>query len=326
MLGMNQVLILGAGLSGLTAARALQEAGREVVVVDKGRGVGGRLATRRAFGGTFDHGAQFFTARSDEFQTLLRQWQQSGVASEWFAAYPSPTNEKPGDHHPRFRGQSGMTGIAKHLARDLEVQLDTEIERLERHDGRWHAFSKGGYRLESDQLLLTAPVLQSLALLSRSEIELPAAARQTLEALRYEPCFAVMAQLEGPSQIPPPGALYLNQDVLWWIADNFQKGISPREGSVTIHSSGPWAQQHYERDQREVGAALIEAAAAYLGGPVAGFEVRRWRYSKPENPLEIGALRVNELNLGFAGDIFQGAKVEGAALSGLAAARQMLGA
>jgi predicted NAD/FAD-dependent oxidoreductase len=320
---MKQILILGAGLSGLCAARQLKQSGFESIIVDKGRGVGGRLATRRFEGAVFDHGAQFFTARSEEFGELLAQWLQNGVAAEWFRGFPSPQNEKPNDSHPRFRGEGGMTGLAKWLAIDLEVHVNEEIERLEFQNGRWTAHSKSGNSFDGDELILTAPVPQSLALLRNSGIELPENDTRTLKNLRYEPCFAVMANLDGPSQIPPPGALYVDGEIVWWLADNYQKGISPREGSVTVHSSGAWARAHYDEPQTEVGAALLEAAAPFLGAKIEKFDVRRWRYSKPENPLQIGSLRVEGLNLSFAGDIFQGAKIEGAVSSGWAAAREL---
>jgi renalase len=54
----TDVLIVGAGIAGLAAATDLHAAGRTVLVVDKGRGVGGRLASRRIGAATFDHGAQ----------------------------------------------------------------------------------------------------------------------------------------------------------------------------------------------------------------------------------------------------------------------------
>lgn len=87
---LTDILIIGAGMSGLTAASALQQAGREVIVVDKGRGVGGRMATRRIGAATFDHGAQFVTARTPRVAAAIQEWLKQGVEgaalSGWAAA------------------------------------------------------------------------------------------------------------------------------------------------------------------------------------------------------------------------------------------------
>ena len=72
-------LVIGAGIAGLIAARALRAAGHRVLVLDKGRGVGGRMATRRIEGGVFDHGAQFVTVRDPRFQQIVEGWQAKGV-------------------------------------------------------------------------------------------------------------------------------------------------------------------------------------------------------------------------------------------------------
>lgn len=318
---MKQILIIGAGISGLSAARELEKAGHEVTIVDKGRGIGGRMATRRFDGGTFDHGAQFFTARNPEFQALVADWVQNGVAREWFRGYPTPDDSKTRDGHPRFCGANGMTSIGKHLAAGLNVHLEQEIERLEFENGVWSAVSTSGARFSGEELLLTAPVPQSLVLLQTAGIELPQNAQAMLENLRYEPCIGVLANLDAPSLIPAPGALYVEGEIVWWLGDNFQKGISNREGSITIHSTGDFARAHYNDEDESLIEVLTSAAAEYLGAGIEGAQVRRWRFSKPENPQDIGHLRVNDLNISFAGDIFQGAKIEGAVLSGLSSAR-----
>lgn len=321
---MTKILIIGSGMSGLTAARELESRGHQVTLVDKGRGIGGRMATRRFDGGTFDHGAQFFTTRTPEFQEAVQQWQAAEVATHWFDGYPSPEDAKPDDHHPRFCGSRGMTGICKHLAEGLDVHLDVEIASLQYDGQQWHVTAKNGQTFEAEKLLLTAPVPQSLALVDTSGVELPAEARDALESLRYEPCFAVLVTLKGKSAIPAPGLFYVNGEPISWIADNYQKGVSPREGSLTIHSSAKFARDHYDQDQTEVGQLLLDAAKEWLGSEVESFQVRRWRYSKPENPIDLGAVAVPELGLAFAGDALMGAKVEGAFLSGLAAARELV--
>lgn len=320
---MTKILIIGAGMSGLTAARELQSAGHEVTIVDKGRGIGGRMATRRFAGGRFDHGAQFFTTRSDEFKVVAEKWQNEDIAHHWFDGTPTPDEPAKNDGHPRYCGNTGMTGIGKFLADGLNVQLGHEIETLSRANGVWTATTLKGETFDGEELTLTAPIPQSLQLFDTSDCQLPDAMRATLEAVTYEPCFAVLAQLNGPSGIAAPGLLYINGDPIWWIADNYQKGVSPIEGSVTIHSKGSWARAHYDEDQTQIGEQLIEASKEWLGGEVREFEVRRWRYSKPENPLDIGIARDENCAVTFAGDALMGAKIEGAFTSGSMAARKL---
>ncbi len=321
---MTKILIIGAGMSGLTAARELQNSGHEVTVVDKGRGIGGRMATRRFAGGRFDHGAQFFTTRSDEFKAATEKWQSESVAHHWFDGTPTPDEPAENDGHPRYCGEAGMTGIGKHLAQELNVQLGFEIQTLTRADGVWTAAMSDGPSFSGEELILTAPIPQALQLFDSSDQLLPDAMRATLESVTYEPCFAVLAQLDGPSSIAAPGLLYVNGEPIWWIADNFQKGVSPLEGSVTIHSSGNYARAHYDDDQTEVGEDLIAQCKEWLGREVKEFQVRRWRYSKPENPLDIGIARAENCAVTFAGDALMGAKIEGAFTSGLMAARKLM--
>jgi hypothetical protein len=320
----SSVLIVGAGLSGLAAARELAAQGYEVTIVDKGRNIGGRLATCRFEGAAFDHGAQFFTVRDPRFRTQVENWQAHAVAAEWFRGYPSPEIEKPEDHYPRFHGTPGMTSLAKSMAEGMSVRLNEKLLHVRRDSGRWTARSESGDEFQADWLVLTPPAEQSLALLNASGVNVPEEVRHPLENLNYEPCFALMVLLDGPSRIPPPGALYVNGEVISWLADNHQKGVSPVPGAVTIHASGAWTQAHYDAPPEEVASALLAAASEFLGQTVVNWRLHRWRYSKPENPLDVGALAVPELKLVFAGDALNGAKVEGAVLSGWKAAELIM--
>ena len=101
----KRCLIIGAGIAGLLAARTLQERGLQVTVLDKGRGVGGRMATRRIGSAVFDHGAQFFTARDPRFQALVNSWLAAEVAAEWCRGFAGPEGVRQDDGHPRYRGR-----------------------------------------------------------------------------------------------------------------------------------------------------------------------------------------------------------------------------
>ncbi len=63
----TEILVIGGGMSGLSAAKDLVAADKEVLVIDKGRGIGGRFSKRRIHGGVARHGAPFFSSGTAPF-------------------------------------------------------------------------------------------------------------------------------------------------------------------------------------------------------------------------------------------------------------------
>ena len=143
-------LIVGAGMAGLTAAAVLQERGWDVVLLDKGRGVGGRMATRRIGGSYFDHGAQFFTVRDSRFREAVARWESGNVVMPWFTE----------GGHVRYRAVNGMTSLTKHLAKTLNVRLETKVQRVNPEHKGWRVFTEAGESSSARALLLTAPAPQ----------------------------------------------------------------------------------------------------------------------------------------------------------------------
>lgn len=315
----TDVLVIGAGMAGLTAAAELQRAGLRVLVLDKGRGVGGRLASRRIDGATFDHGAQFITTRDPRFAAVLERGRQNGAMEEWCRGFAGAA-----DGHARWRGKPAMSAVAKHLALGLDLLLETPVAALRRAGDRWSAETTTGRTFTAGAVVLTPPVPQSLALLDAGGIVLAPEMRTRLAAIEYERCLAVMAVLEGPSRIPPPGGLTPADGPIAWLADNQLKGISA-EPAVTIHATHVFSLEHWDRDRQESGRGLIEAAAKWIGAAVKTFQVHAWRYSKPICCDPEPCVLVSRCPpLVLAGDAFAGPRVEGAALSGWAAAAAIL--
>lgn len=314
-------VIVGAGVSGLLAARSLEDAGWETVVLDKGRGVGGRMATRRVADGIFDHGAQFFTARSEEFKKLVAEWEESGAAVEWSRGFADADGEREPDGHPRYRGTSGMTSIPKHLADGLDVRLGEKAVHVLRSGSGWEVRCESGLSERGDALLLTAPVPQSLALVGGL---VPTYKREDLRRISYDPCVALMVLLEDAADIPEPGGMQIKGEPLNWISDNERKGVSEAP-SLTIHAGPKWSREHFGDPDEETTAALLDAAGEALGRNVASHAIAtslaRWRYSwVTRNHSERFFVGAEHPPLVFAGDAFGEPKVEGASLSGLAAA------
>ena len=315
----TDVLVIGAGIAGLIAAGELQRAGRRVLVLEKGRGVGGRLASRRIDGATFDHGAQFITTRDPRFAALLEQGRQNGAMEEWCRGFAGGA-----DVHARWRGKPAMSAVAKHLAAGLDLHLETPVAALRRAGNRWSAETTTGRTFTAAAVVLTPPVPQSLALMDAGGLILAPEMRTRLAAIEYERCLAIMAVLDGPSRIPPPGGFTPADGPIAWIADNKLKGISA-EPAVTIHATHAFSLEHWDRDREESASALLDAAAPWLGAGITTFQVHGWRYSKPMRVDQVSCVLVSQSPpLVLAGDAFAGPRVEGAALSGWASAEAIL--
>ena len=323
----NSCVVVGAGISGLLAARELQAAGWRVTVLDKGRGVGGRMATRRVGGGTFDHGAQFFTVRGERFGKLVEEWLEKGAVREWTRGFAGADGNRNEDGHPRYRGTDGMTNVPKQLAHGLDVHTGERAVQVNLRDGGWEVICESGTTTSGAALLLTAPVPQSLALAGSGDFSLVEEARTQLAGISYDPCIAVMALLDGPVTVPEPGGMQIRGEPLDWISDNQSKGISEAPG-ITIHAGPEWSREHYEDPDTDISDALLSFTEEQLGGlgaHVVETSVACWRYSWVTNSHPEPCFVANEQPpLLFAGDAFGPAKVEGAALSGLAAANSLL--
>ena len=318
--GIESCIVVGAGVAGMVAARLHEDHGVRVITLEKSRGLGGRLATRRIEDATFDHGGQYFTVCDPRFGQLVENWQAAGVVRHWrrgaIEGKPEPA---------WLYGSKGMTGIAKHLAKDLDVRRGKGVCKLWLTKNRWKVKTHEGVELTTQAVILTPPVPQSLALLDGSNVTLHQQERGKLEKLRYKECISAICLLEGPSRVPWPGGLQLDGEPIQWVADNHLKGISRKEGAVTIHAGHEFSRQHWDMDTKETGQELIEAARYWLGSKVRTFQVHRWRYSRPVDQFPAICLSVDSpLPLILAGDAFGGPRVEGAALSGFAAARQLL--
>ena len=316
-------LIVGAGIAGLVAARSLQNRGLRVLVLDKGRGVGGRLATRSFEGGRFDYGAQFFTVRNPAFRSLVEEWLGAGIVAPWAEGFHLPDGKFKDTGEVHYRGVGGMRTIATHLARNLDVRSQVQVKTVSIDKTIWKVSDTNGNVFAGKCLILTPPVPQSLALLEVGNVPLEKSVRAELSRFAYNPCIAVMAVLEGPSRIPAPGGMWFSGEPIAWLADNTLKGtcLGANGGcSITLHADAEFSRGHWTH-ATQASAFLLQKASPWLGARVKEFQTHQWRYSQPTYIHHDPVLFVRSpAPLAFAGDAFGGPRVEGAALSGLAAA------
>ncbi len=324
-------MIVGAGLAGLTAARRLASTGAGVLVVDKAKSPGGRLATRRIGPARLDHGAQFFTVRSADFAAEVETWVADGVVATWAHGFSTD------DGHPRYRAIGGMASIAKYLTGRLESELLRPPALVARAEAGavvsagdcWSVTYAAGGREPDDatSVILTPPVPQSVELLRSGVVATPHL--DDLASIDYNKVIAIMVTLERPPDLPTPGAVQQPDDPTFtFVADNQAKGVSETP-AVTFHCAHALSERLWSLDDGNVLAHLHTDMRRHLGGAaVSEVQIKRWRYAGPVEPRSEPCMLVADTPgpLVVAGDGFAGAKVEGAFLSGLAAADVVLDA
>jgi predicted NAD/FAD-dependent oxidoreductase len=332
------VLVVGAGVAGLVAARTLADHGLDVVVLDKSRGVGGRLATRRlGDGASFDHGAALFDPVSESFRRQLGVWEEDGLVER------SGIDGRDGIPTRRVKGPA--TSLAKHLARGLDVRLGAKGVALARESGGFALALEDGTSVRAAAALLTAPVPQSLELLDRGGLlpGIPDAMRAALRAVSYHPAFVLMLRLSSRLETLPPSGILLLRDG-GPVARVFENARDGGPSRLSVYTRAGWASSRYDAPPVEIAATLKEAAAAALGfEPSAVVEavLKRWRFARAASvfPEEAELVDLDGAPLILAGDAFGSpgepggvrpplagnTGLERAFLSGLAAAGRRLG-
>ena len=300
------VVVLGAGISGLVAARELA-AQHDVVVLDKGRGVGGRTATRRlrdAAGppAVVDHGAPFV--------------QDDPALDELVAELAAADVLRPGPPDAagrrQWRARPGMTAIAKHLAAGLDVRLDRRVTWLGHDGSTWslHVVHEpdGGEPevVTADAVLATAPVPQLLQLADSSQLELDAAARATLAAVRYDPALMVIAGLDASQLVGADGLLRPAEGPVGLVVDHCVTGTSSVP-AVTVRARPATSQAWFDRSDDAVVAELL-GAVGLVADAATQVQVRRWRYARSAvRAAADHVVAVADPVLVVAGDAFGGA-------------------
>ncbi|TWU32014.1 Deoxyribodipyrimidine photo-lyase [Novipirellula artificiosorum] len=325
---MPKVAVIGAGMSGLMCARTLADHGCDVRVLEKSRGVAGRMSTRRAENNlSFDHGAQYFTARDERFKRYIQSWLDDGLIAPWNGRIVAVEKgvikaEKSSDN--RYVAVPGMNSIGKHLAANLNLQLATKVAVPIRSDDQWVLASVDGGELgQFDFVVVATPSGQAASLLAEVP-ELKEHARGT----KMGGCWALMVAFERSLNLGFDGA-FVHHSPLSWIARNNSK--PQREGdreTWVVHAAAEWTEKHIDESADQVKPYLFDEFWGAVGRPRVEpihLDVHRWRFAIPKEPHTDRCLFDDIRGIGACGDWCGGPRVEGAFLSGMAMAGRILG-
>ncbi|MCA9543931.1 MAG: NAD(P)-binding protein [Myxococcales bacterium] len=318
-----RVGVVGAGMAGLTCARTLHDHGLPVTVFDKGRGPGGRMATRRSDDAHFDHGAQYFTARDPHFLRFVQAWAADGHVAPWqgrFARWDKDRLVPDPPPTPRWVGVPRMSALTRHLARELDGRWGVQVRAVSRESGEWWLTDDaGGRHGPFDAVVVAIPAAQAAPLLG----EAPALAAEAAAA-KLIPNWTIMARFAAPLAFPFDG-VRLGHDALGWIARQASKPGRPPTPAWVIQASPAWSATRLEADGAAVAEALLAAFRDLTGAPPPDrWIAHRWRYGFSGVQTGPAQRWDGDVRLGVCGDWLRQPRVQAAWQSGAALAGRML--
>jgi renalase len=303
----NTVAIVGAGVSGLSAARELRERGFAVTIFEKSADVGGRMATRRSGEMAFDHGVPYFNFNTSEF---------SGAATIWRSAVAQWGDKT-------YVGTPNMKAPARALAVGLNVIHGETVLSLARRAAGWAlTLSNGSEVGHFSSVVLATPSPQAAAIIASSHCALP-----DIDVAIYRPCWTLMLALETPllGELSEPYQR-IDDEVLETIVWNSSKpGRSSSPACAVVHATARWSRAHLELDPVDAAQRLLDAFGRFHDAtrPLLHARAHRWRFAQVEHAVGRAYLWDPEQGLGACGDWCLGSNVEHAVASGTALGRRI---
>lgn len=306
------VLVVGAGVAGLTLARRLSQNGEKVTVFEKSPGVGGRLATRRGEGWIWDHGLVDIQPSDVPPETYL-DWQSLGILE----------NRK---DQPQLSWicSEGMTQLPKKLEVGFEVIRNCKIDLVRVGPGGkvWMIRDEEGNWHHGNKLVLAIPAPQAELILDGSFPQQMISLKESLLRIKYRPTLTVLG-LINRGRFPE---LKLKTDRIVEICiDNGEKGIRNSLGALTLHLTADYSRKNFDKPDKVVLTEIKNWVKKKMGAEITGMVVKRWRFSQVTHSLEEPFLAAKLTSPLFViGDGFCGGGIKGALLSANSLADHLL--
>jgi predicted NAD/FAD-dependent oxidoreductase len=338
-----QVIVIGAGVSGLACARELARNGVSCVVLDRARGVGGRCASKTLHGQRVDYGVPYIHGSGTHFlgfvEAILSREAGVTVKSGWphrvrhshLACHPESFQAS----QRRMAIDRGISEFPRAMARDLNVRLGVPIQFLAVVPGGVEAVSTDGRRFRSPRVVLAVAgpqagrLFEPVAMRTKGGRDLVA----RLSSRKYLSCLTVVAGYDV--RVPAPGwdiAYPLDTTILHCLSHDSGKRTSPDQRVLVYQARPSYSSRYLDAPEKEWTRDMVWEAGEILGSwaaEPAWIHAHAWTWARPSphDPFRLTPLWVETDGggmIGFCGDAFSdGGGVEGAFMSGVGLARSM---
>ena len=317
---MKRIVVIGSGIAGLAAAKHFHSKNFNITVLDKGKYPGGRISTRKNKEFIFNHGAQFFTAKSKEFKKICQLGVKDNVLINW-----NTLSKK-----DRFIGNPDMREFSYWFSKNLEIHQETLVESIEYNDT--FTIITNNKKFSADGLIITAPASQTAGLIKNLDNQI----YKLIENVTYLPCWCVMISIKDMNL--KHFEIDENSIFSWIVSENNKIKNSLSDNCITIHANEKFSLDHLEKNKEFVLDKIIsEFTKIYKvkNDDITYKNIHRWRYAKVKNYFPLEHSKISKvMPLGIAGDwcppilggdyYVNGQRVEDAFLSGIECSKTLI--
>jgi predicted NAD/FAD-dependent oxidoreductase len=215
-----------------------------------------------------------------------------------------------------------MSTLGRHLAAGLDVRHPVRVAPPRRLGDGWLLEDDGGQALGLFDALVVATPPEQAEVLLRPGAPLVADA---VAAVSSAPSWTLMLATSASVALPYD-ALFFKDGPLAWAARNSSK--PGRSGNTwVVHAGQEWTLSHLDLNNDEAAARLSTLFCEALDIPTEQISFQsapRWLYALAHEPLNSGAITAADRSLVVCGDWCKSSRIEGAFLSGHAAAGHLL--
>ena len=321
----KRVAVIGAGLTGLSCARVLRQAGFYVEIFERDRIIGGRMATSRLGTISYDHGCQYITARNDSFKGYLKELVETGYAKDWHPTVAGANGQNATNGSSWFVGTPGMSSIVRPLAEGIRIHNGFTVHTIERSEAGWSIwFDDQSCVGPFSAIAITAPAAESRLLLGpMTEMAEP------LSRVRMSPVWALALTFDD-KVFPDQDVFSDMSELIRWVSRNTSKpGRRDKGETVIVHASPAWSRETMDEDPAVIAEELLSEVGRVLDLPPISptrATAHLWKNGLVETSLGESYLFSSDHMVGVAGDWCLGRLAEHAFMSGTGLGRAISGA
>ena len=290
-------IIIGAGLSGSYAASKLVKYGKSVLILEKSRGIGGRLSTKPISNNIVDYGCQYINPKTNLVKNILKDLEKNKILNlveieKAKKVYIAPY---------------GMNKVPQYFSMNVPVLTNTKVIRIQKNAPSWSIKTDLAV-FKSRFLISSIPIHQNIQLFKESNLD---SEIKDLPKLNYKSFFTIMCACDAINKniVSKP-----NEDFSW-ICNNTLKGLRNINNIYTINTSTSFTNQLMVQKKDQIIISIKKKLELFGIENLKNLSMHFWKYAYSEASSGIENYLNSKLKLGLCGDAFGKGKIDGAITS-----------